>query len=208
MFGKISEPHLPHWPCCGKSERRLHHRADLVGEEAGVLVEALEFLAVALGQFGLVVPRVDLARSAVDEQPDDRAGLGIHVTRHAVRADFADRSCGPTARPRSPCSCSRPASASVPKPLPARAKKSRREANAGPGGAKKRGRDFMSRSSSPFNRCRRTHSDTTAPGRSPARPVPGHSTSAAASCWLNWPVTNAAESFNSSASGSRPRAIR
>ena len=45
----------------GELERRLHQRPDLVGEEAGVLVEALEFLAVALGEFRLVVPGIDLA---------------------------------------------------------------------------------------------------------------------------------------------------
>ena len=42
-------------------ERRLHQRPDLAVEEAGVLVEALEFLAVALLEFGLVVPGIDVA---------------------------------------------------------------------------------------------------------------------------------------------------
>src|SRR5262249_53303327 len=62
-------------------ERRLHERADLVGEEAGVLVEAGQLLAIALGQLGLVVPGIDLAGTAIDEQPDGRAGRAGEVTR-------------------------------------------------------------------------------------------------------------------------------
>jgi hypothetical protein len=51
-------------------ERRLHERADLLREEAGGRIEAVERLAVALGELGLPVPRVDVARPAVDEEPD------------------------------------------------------------------------------------------------------------------------------------------
>src|SRR5438094_986155 len=56
-------------------ERRLHERTDLVGEEAGVFVEALEFLAIAFGQLRLVVPGIDVTGPAINEQPDDGAGL-------------------------------------------------------------------------------------------------------------------------------------
>ena len=41
MCGKISETHVPALAVLRELERRLHQRADLVGEEAGVLVEAL-----------------------------------------------------------------------------------------------------------------------------------------------------------------------
>jgi hypothetical protein len=57
-------------------ERRLHQRPDLIGKEAGVLVEALEFLPVAFGERGLVIPCVHVARAAVDEQPDHGLRLG------------------------------------------------------------------------------------------------------------------------------------
>ncbi len=70
----------------GQLERRLHQRADLVGEEAGVLVEALEFLPVALVEFGLVVPGIDVGRPAVHEQPDDRLGLGRRSAAPSARA--------------------------------------------------------------------------------------------------------------------------
>ena len=53
--------------------------ADLIDEEAGGLVEALEFLAVLLFEFGLVVPRIDVTRSAVHEQPDDGLRLAREV---------------------------------------------------------------------------------------------------------------------------------
>ena len=59
-----------------EAERRLHQRPDLVGEEAGVLVEALQLQAVAALQLGFVVPGIDVAGAAVDEQPDDRLGPG------------------------------------------------------------------------------------------------------------------------------------
>src|ERR1700722_2358242 len=60
-------------------EGRLHQRPDLIDEEAGLVVEALEFLPVALRQLRLVVPGIDLAGTAVHEQPDDRLRLGGEV---------------------------------------------------------------------------------------------------------------------------------
>ena len=81
MVGKISGTHVPLWPCCFQAKRRLHERADLVGEEAGVLVEALQLLAVVFRQFRLVVPGVDLAGPAVHEQPDDRFRLRGEMRR-------------------------------------------------------------------------------------------------------------------------------
>ena len=53
--------HLAALATRGELEGRLHERADGVGEEAGELVEALEFLAVVFGEGGLVVPGIDLA---------------------------------------------------------------------------------------------------------------------------------------------------
>ena len=73
----------------GELERRLHHRADLLREEAGVLVEALQLLAVALLQLRLVVPGIDLARPAVHEQPDDALRLGGKMALLRRRADSA-----------------------------------------------------------------------------------------------------------------------
>ena len=49
-------------------------------EEAGVFVESGEFLAVHLFELGFVIPGIDLARSAIDEEPDDGLGLAIEVT--------------------------------------------------------------------------------------------------------------------------------
>ena len=43
-----------------------------LGEKAGFLVEAFELLAVALGELGLIIPGIDLARPAIHEEPDDR----------------------------------------------------------------------------------------------------------------------------------------
>jgi hypothetical protein len=63
----------------GEFKRRLHQAAHVVGEEAGEAVEVRQLLAVAFFQFRLVVPRIDVARTTVDEQPDDGAGLGGKV---------------------------------------------------------------------------------------------------------------------------------
>src|SRR5437016_1746654 len=60
-------------------ERRLHQRPDLVDEEARLVVEALQLLAVGPEEPGLVVPGVDVAWPAVDEQPDDRLRLALEV---------------------------------------------------------------------------------------------------------------------------------
>ena len=59
----------------------MHQRADLFGKESGELVEALEFLAVALGEFRLEVPGVDVAGAAVDEEPDHPLDLRIEMGR-------------------------------------------------------------------------------------------------------------------------------
>ncbi len=74
-------------PALLELEGRPHQRAHLLGEEARVLVEAFQLLAIALGQFGFVVPGVDLALTAVHEQPDDAFGLGRKVRgfgRHGI----------------------------------------------------------------------------------------------------------------------------
>src|SRR4051812_44326194 len=54
--------------------RGPHDRPDGTVEEPGILVETGEFLAVALFEFGLIVPGIDLAWAAVREDPDDRIG--------------------------------------------------------------------------------------------------------------------------------------
>src|SRR5687768_12267930 len=64
-----------------KSERRLHQGTDLAREETGVLIEAREFLTVALGELRLVVPGIDLAGPTVHEQPDDALGFGWEMGR-------------------------------------------------------------------------------------------------------------------------------
>ena len=58
-------------------KRGLKH---LIGEEARLLVETFQFLAVAFGQSRFVVPGIDLARASIDEQPDDRLGFAIEMS--------------------------------------------------------------------------------------------------------------------------------
>ena len=73
-------------------ERRLHQRTDGVGKEAGETVEACEFLAVTLFQFGLVVPRVNVAGAAVDEQPYNSLCFGLEVRQFGrQRIDLGHR---------------------------------------------------------------------------------------------------------------------
>ena len=67
-----------------KAKRRAHDRPDLIAEKPGVAVEAGQLLAVAPFQLGLVIPGIDLARPAVDEQPDDVLGLGRMMARRAA----------------------------------------------------------------------------------------------------------------------------
>ena len=77
-FGKISETILPHSP------RGLNRNGDFINaptcvlEEAGRVlerrVELADRLAVPALERGLVVPGVDLAGPAVDEDPDDPLG--------------------------------------------------------------------------------------------------------------------------------------
>src|SRR5262245_9374207 len=64
-----------------KAEGRLHQRPDLLGEETGVLVEAFQLLTIAAGELRLVVPRIDVAGTAVHEQPDNRLRLRDEVRR-------------------------------------------------------------------------------------------------------------------------------
>ena len=73
-------------PLLRKCERRFHQRADGVGEKSRLRVEARERLAVALREFGFVVPRIDLARAAVGENPNHRLR-----TRRKVRRLRAER---------------------------------------------------------------------------------------------------------------------
>ena len=79
-------------------ERRLHERPNLVGEEAGVLVEALQLRAVQLCERRFIVPGVHVAGAAVDEQPDDAFGAAVVV---AVRDEQTDeRTRGENTRTR------------------------------------------------------------------------------------------------------------
>src|SRR6185503_9070711 len=84
--------HLAALAARGELERRLHQAAHFVGEEAGELVEARQLLAGALRQFRLVVPRVDVARTAVREDPDHRLGTRLEVGRaRRKRVPFVPR---------------------------------------------------------------------------------------------------------------------
>ena len=71
----------PRLPVLLKLKRRPHDRSDVLGEKAGVLVEPLQLLPIALGQAGLVVPGVDLAGATIHEQPDDRLRRGGKMSR-------------------------------------------------------------------------------------------------------------------------------
>src|SRR2546426_11340785 len=62
-------------------EGRFHQRTDRVLKEPGLVVEALQRLAVAPGQFRFVVERVDLAGTAIGEDPDDGFGAGGNMSR-------------------------------------------------------------------------------------------------------------------------------
>ena len=57
-------------------ERAFHQATDGVGEEPSETVEAVERLAVALGQGRFVIPRIDLTMATVGKNPDYRLGLG------------------------------------------------------------------------------------------------------------------------------------
>lgn len=78
-FWKNGGDHLAALTARGELEGRLHERADGVGEEAGVFVEAGEFLAVHFLELRFVIPGVDLAGASVNEEPDDGFGLAIEV---------------------------------------------------------------------------------------------------------------------------------
>src|SRR5262249_12646359 len=58
-----------------KRKWRSHQRADFFGEKSGVVVESLESLAVAFLKLRLIVPSVDLAGAAVEEDPDHGFGF-------------------------------------------------------------------------------------------------------------------------------------
>ena len=60
-------------------EGRFHQPSDGVGEKAGEAIESRQFLTVASGQLGLVVPRIHVAGTTVDEQPDDALRPGGEV---------------------------------------------------------------------------------------------------------------------------------
>ncbi len=70
-----------------------HERADGSGEEPCFRIEAFERLAVAFGEFGLVIPRVDLALSAVHEQPDDGACFGFVMGLSGVCGGWVRAEC-------------------------------------------------------------------------------------------------------------------
>src|SRR3954453_10130105 len=62
-------------PMLAKFEGRLHQWPDLIREEAGVLVETGQLLAISLGELRLIVPGVDLAGTTIHEQPNYSLGL-------------------------------------------------------------------------------------------------------------------------------------
>ena len=98
--GKISETILPHSPRGVNRNGDFISAADLVLEEAGGVlerrVELAHRLAVPALERRLVVPGVDLARPAVDEDPDDPLG----PARRSARAARPSGSSDPVRRPR------------------------------------------------------------------------------------------------------------
>ncbi len=76
-------------------KRALHESADGAAEEAGELIEVFQRLAVEFLQGGLIVPGIDLAGAAVDEQPDHRFGGGLEVRRPGRKGIESFFLCGP-----------------------------------------------------------------------------------------------------------------
>src|SRR5262249_36784363 len=71
---------------------RPHDGSDLVGEESGVLVEMGQFLVVPLFERGLVLPGIDVALSAVHEEPNHRSrprGIMRRLRRHGMQSAVA-----------------------------------------------------------------------------------------------------------------------
>ena len=77
--------HLSTLAPLAKTERGFHQVSDLVLEEPGRVlerrVEFLDRLAVRLDKGRLVVPRIDVARAAVDKEPDHMFGTGSKMRR-------------------------------------------------------------------------------------------------------------------------------
>ena len=74
---------LTTFPVLLEFERGLHQWPDLVAKKPGRLVKSFQRTTIPAGQFRLVIPRVDLAVSAVDEDPDHRGRTGgkMRLTR-------------------------------------------------------------------------------------------------------------------------------
>src|SRR5262249_53879511 len=75
----------------GEPEGGAHHGPDLVGKEAGVLVETGELLAVELFELRLVVPGAALRLPAVHEEPDHAPRPGGEVGRSRGERVEGDR---------------------------------------------------------------------------------------------------------------------
>ena len=60
-------------------KRAFHQPTHRVGKEAGKPIEPLQRLPVTLGQLRFVIPRIHMARSAVNEEPNDRFGLRLKM---------------------------------------------------------------------------------------------------------------------------------
>ena len=111
---------MPLCPCCWKANGDFIRPPTSFDEEAGVLVEAGQILAVVFLERGLVIPGVHLALAAVHEQPDHRFRLRRKMRR--FRRERIDRAspARPHGRwiPSRPESASKRASASRPAPEP------------------------------------------------------------------------------------------
>src|SRR5260221_9778856 len=57
----------------------FHQPANLIGKKARLVVKTFELLAVAPRQLRFVIPGIDLALSAIHEEPDDGLRLGRKV---------------------------------------------------------------------------------------------------------------------------------
>ena len=59
-----------------KLERRFHQWSDFIGKKSGEFIEVVQLDAVAFFQLRFVIPGIDLAGTAIDEQPNNCFCLG------------------------------------------------------------------------------------------------------------------------------------
>ncbi len=88
MLAKMWEQrrhHLARLSSWRERERRLHQVTDCVFEKAGgvgeVRIVLLDRLAIRLLEFWLVIPCVNMARAAIDEDPNHALSTGFEMRR-------------------------------------------------------------------------------------------------------------------------------